>query len=84
MITFDGEYTLMLHMEETEDQALERGGVNIDEVKQNIASLIDWLLAAISENIELKDTDYVSIIPNELKLVMNDKEIPLDENEDDE
>lgn len=77
-MTFDGEYTLVLHMEETEDQALEKGGVNIDEVKNNVASLIDWLLAAISENIELKETDYVTIIPNELKLVVNDKEIPLD------
>ena len=81
MITFDGDYNLILHFEKTEDQALESGGVNLDEVKKNIAMLIDWLLESISENIEFNDSDFVTIIPNEQKLIVNDKEIPLEDEE---
>lgn len=77
MIVFDGDYSVTIHMELNEEQALERGGVNLDQTKENINLLTDWILAAISENIELNDTDFVVVMPYERKLTVDGVEEPL-------
>lgn len=78
MVTFDGEYTVIVHFEADEQAALESGGINIESLKRNAVQLPDWILSAISESIELEDNDSCTVIPVEQKLMIDDKEIILD------
>lgn len=78
MVTFDGEYTVIVHFEADEQAALEKGGINIESLKKNAVQFPDWLLSAISESIELEDNDSCTVIPVEQKLMIDNKEIVLD------
>ena len=82
MIVYDGEYSVFIHMEMTEDEALEKGGINLEEVKDNAVSLTDWILDCIAENIEFNDRDTLVVLPCKQSLMVNGDEIELfDEDE---
>lgn len=78
MITFDTEYSVVAHFELDPDEALEQGGKSIDTVKRNCTQLSDWILAAISEFIELGENDAVTVMPISLDLRIDGKKINLD------
>lgn len=82
MMTFDGDYSLTIHMEIDEGKALEQGGVSIEQTKKNIDELTDWLLAAIAANIELGENDVVAVIPYKRSLKVKGEEIELENQED--
>ena len=83
MITFDGEYSVVIHVEVNENQALEHGGINIELAKKNCTQLSDWILEAISDTISLEDTDSITVIPIEQKLMIDEKQIDLDKTSED-
>jgi hypothetical protein len=79
MITFDGEFSVLLHFEVDEQKALDAGGVNIETTKKNCAQLSDWILSAVLDIIELGDNDTCTVLPVELKLMKDDEEIVIDQ-----
>ena len=92
MLTFDGEYSVMVHFELTEEQALDAGGVDWSRAKNSIKELPDWLLQGITDIIDLRNNDTVTVIPVEGVVKQDGKEVDMDavpdytpaENEEDE
>ena len=79
MITFDGEYTVMVHFELTEEDALESGGVNLFQVKSSIKEIPDWILDGVTDVIDLRDNDTITVLPVEGIVKKDDKVVNMEE-----
>ena len=79
MLSYDVDFSINMHFELDENEALDRGGVDLSLVKKQIQELPDWVMAAITEYIDFGERDSISVIPYDNKLVRDGEIIDLND-----
>ena len=84
MLTYDADFSINLHFEINEEEAVKRGGISLSDVKKQIQELPDWIMTAIMEFVDFQDNDSITVIPYDHELRMDGRIIRMDEIEDED